>query len=135
MENTHENKKANELEQAKQKADTIFTAYSDIDEVYITSDLQGFTDEIRAENHADTLKDKKIHHFQRTSDFEAPNPEDAEKEALLEEYEQLFGSKAPHNIGTKKLREKIAEKKKQDATPVENKQGEEGENVESDEQR
>lgn len=101
------------LEEARAKAKEIFTAYSDIDEIYITSDMQGFTDEIRAENHADKLKDKQIHHFYRFSDFEEKTQEDEEREDLLEEYEQLFNSKPPHNISTKKLKEKISAKKKE----------------------
>lgn len=58
------------IAQAKQKADEIFKVYSDIDEVFITSDLQGFTEKERAENHTDYLSDKRIYDFQRNSDFE-----------------------------------------------------------------
>lgn len=113
---------ADALEKSRGKAKEIFTAYSDIDEIYITSDLQGFTDKIRAENHTDNLKDKQIHHFYRFSDFEDKTQEDEEREDLLEEYEQLFNSKPPHNIGTKTLKEKISAKKKELADTQEGKQ-------------
>lgn len=136
------------IAQAKQKADEIFKVYSDIDEVFITSDLQGFTEKERAENHTDYLSDKRIYDFQRNSDFEDETPNedggepsedgdpepqsnepvmtnevpnanseqptannDEERTALFAEYEQLFGQKPPHNIGTEKLRAKINEKK------------------------
>lgn len=62
------------IAQAKQKADEIFKVYSDIDEVFITSDLQGFTEKERAENHTDYLSDKRIYDFQRNSDFEDETP-------------------------------------------------------------
>lgn len=62
------------IDQAKQKADEIFKVYSDIDEVFITSDLQGFTEKERAENHTDYLSDKRIYDFQRNSDFEDETP-------------------------------------------------------------
>lgn len=62
------------IARAKQKADEIFKAYSDIDEIFITSDLQGFTEEERAKNHADYLSDKRIFDFQRNSDFEDETP-------------------------------------------------------------
>lgn len=138
------------IAQAKQKADEIFKVYSDIDEVFITSDLQGFTEKERAENHTDYLADKRIYGFQRNSDFEDETPSedsgepskdgapelqsnepvvtnevpnanseqptannDEERTALFAEYEQLFGQKPPHNIGTEKLRAKINEKKQE----------------------
>lgn len=62
------------IAQAKQKADEIFKVYSDIDEVFITSDLQGFTEKDRAESHTDYLSDKRIFDFQRNSDFEDETP-------------------------------------------------------------
>lgn len=110
---------ADKVKLTKQKAGEIFRAYSDIDEVFITSDLQGFTEKEKADNHADYLTDKKVHHFYRNSDFEdepnanseEPTAESEDRTALLAEYEQLFGQKPPHNIGTTKLKEKIEEKK------------------------
>lgn len=109
------------IAQAKQKANEIFKVYSDIDEVFITSDLQGFTEKERAENHTDYLADKRIYGFQRNSDFEDGTPNEdgeqptaennEERTALFAEYEQLFGQKPPHNIGIEKLRTKINEKK------------------------
>lgn len=158
------------IAQAKQKADEIFKAYSDIDEVFITSDLQGFTEETRAENHTDHLADKRFYRFQRDADFEdkpaqdnaepstektqnagngdpsevgnepdendgepdtsgdpsntisnepnagngTPNADDTEERiALFAEYEQLFGQKPQHNIGTAKLKAKINKKKEE----------------------
>lgn len=129
------------IAQAKQKANEIFKVYSDIDEVFITSDLQGFTEKERAENHTDYLADKRIYGFQRNSDFEDGTPNEdggepsedgdpkphtnepkenseqpaaennEERTALFAEYEQLFGQKPPHNIGIEELRAKINEKK------------------------
>lgn len=69
--------------EAKKKADDIFKVYSDIDEVFITSDLQGFTEKERAENHTDYLSDKRIYNFQRNSDFEDETP--AEDSGTLNE--------------------------------------------------
>lgn len=62
------------IAQAKEKADEIFKAYSDIEEIFITSDLQGFTEKEKAENHADYLSDKRIFDFQRDWKLENETP-------------------------------------------------------------
>lgn len=109
---------ANEVK-IKAKAQEIIKSRK-LDEVFLTADLQGFTNKQRAENHAVYQKDKKVYHF-RKSDFFTPEkvedkPEDRpddEREQLVERYEQLFEKKPAHNIGIEKLKEKIAEKEQQ----------------------
>ncbi|WP_018675540.1 hypothetical protein [Riemerella columbina] len=53
-------------ELAKAEAENIFKNYPELEEVYITSDMQGFKELEKAENQATYLKDKKVHHFNRT---------------------------------------------------------------------
>ncbi|MRM82981.1 hypothetical protein [Riemerella anatipestifer] len=50
---------------AKAEAEKIFKNYPELEEVYITSDLQGFKELEKAENQATSLTDKKVHYFQR----------------------------------------------------------------------
>ncbi|AQY20993.1 hypothetical protein OKE68_08430 [Riemerella anatipestifer] len=50
---------------AKAEAEKIFKNYPELEEVYITSDLQGFKELEKAENQATYLTDKKVHYFQR----------------------------------------------------------------------
>lgn len=101
-------------------AKRIFEVYSEIDKIYITADGQGFTAKEKADNHAAYLSDKEIKCFNRSEvETEEPNvinPLDAngqedDRAALLAEYEELYGQKANHNIGTEKLRAKIEAKK------------------------
>lgn len=122
-------------EKIKAKAQEIIKSRK-LDEVFLTADLQGFTNKQRAENHAVYQKDKKVYHFKKTDFIVAEKDEkkveddtpDAEREQLVERYEQLFEKKPAHNIGIEKLKEKIAEKEQaleeakgvtvQDATKV-----------------
>ncbi|MBT0550307.1 hypothetical protein [Riemerella anatipestifer] len=52
-------------EKAAAEAKKIFENYPKLEEVYITSDLQGFKELEKAENQATYLTDKKVHYFQR----------------------------------------------------------------------
>jgi hypothetical protein len=96
----------------KKIAADIFEANPNITEIYMTVDGQAFTSEEKAKDNARYHKDKSVKHFAKNSE-EAPAeeaPED-DREALMNEYEELFGEKAAHNIGIPKLKEKIAAKK------------------------
>lgn len=53
------------LELARAEAEKIFKNYPELEEVYITSDMQGFKELEKAENQATYLTDKKVHHFNR----------------------------------------------------------------------
>ncbi|MCU7539537.1 hypothetical protein [Riemerella anatipestifer] len=53
------------LELATAEAKKIFENYPELEEVYITSDMQGFKELEKAENQAAYLKNKKVHHFNR----------------------------------------------------------------------
>lgn len=100
----------------------IFTAHKAIDEIFITSDGQGFTDEEKAKDNARYHQDKTVKHFERG--FEASyqddegnqepaktHEDDAERQKLVEEYTELLGKKPNHNTGTEKLKSAIADKK------------------------
>lgn len=115
-------------------AQRIFQFHPELDEVWITSDGQGFTSESKASNNATYLKDQKIQHYQR-SDFAKEQGEDepetepeleTELEPELEpeleteegyrarleaEYEKLYGKKPAWNAKTETIAERIAEKK------------------------
>lgn len=102
----------------------IFEAHNAIDEIYITADGQGFTDEEKAKDHARYHKDQSIKHFERgfeenyqdkevqKDDSKGKTPEDdAERQNLVEEYTELFGKKPNHMTGVEKLKTAIADKK------------------------
>ncbi|MCZ2084159.1 MAG: hypothetical protein LC112_07775 [Flavobacteriales bacterium] len=101
----------------------IFEAHQLIDEIFITSDGQGFTDEEKAKDHARYHKDQTIKHFERGFDAgyqeENANPEatgktqeaDAERQNLVKEYTELFEKKPNHMTGVEKLKTAIADKK------------------------
>ncbi|MCU7558838.1 hypothetical protein N4T42_00795 [Riemerella anatipestifer] len=59
-------------EKVTAEAKKIFENYPELEEVYITSDLQGFKELEKAENQAAYLKNKKVHHFKR-KDFGQPS--------------------------------------------------------------
>ncbi|MDY3363841.1 hypothetical protein [Bergeyella sp. RCAD1439] len=112
------------LELATAEAKKIFENYPELEEVYITSDMQGFKELEKAENQAAYLKNKKVHHFKR-KDFrqkifvseadiqtedqagEETKAEDDERAELMAKYEAKHGKKAPHNIGLGKLRASV----------------------------
>lgn len=60
------------LELATAEAKKIFENYPELEEVYITSYMQGFKELEKAENQAAYLKNKKVHHFKR-KDFGQPS--------------------------------------------------------------
>lgn len=104
-------------EDLSQKALEMLNAHN-LDEVFITSDAQGFTEKHRAEAHASILKNKKIEHFVKSKEAVAKieveetdedNQED-ERTELVAKYELLFAKKPAHNIGAEKLKNQITEK-------------------------
>ncbi len=99
--------------QAQEIAVKLFAIHTGLDNVYITTDGQGFRDSANAEAHAQTLKDDKVFDFDRNiMPTEEPEPKtDKEREALVKEYVKLFDKQPAHNIGTETLRQKIAEAK------------------------
>lgn len=104
-------------EELSPKALEMMKAHS-LNEVYLTSDGQGFTEKHRAEAQASLLKNKQIEHFVKSKEAVAKiEPEDTdedtqedERTTLVAKYEQLFNKKPAHNIGVEKLKTQIAEK-------------------------
>lgn len=105
-------------------AAAIFAAHHNLNEIYITSDGQGFTDEEKAKDNARYHKDTEVKHFQRgfeesfkddaQDDSKKAVQEDAgERESLFAQYEELFEKRPSHNIGTEKLKTQILEKKEE----------------------
>lgn len=100
----------------------IFAAHKNLEEIFITTDGQGFTEETKADDHARYFKDKSVKHFKRgfdetfkddedeTKASELQKADDGERAALVEKYEELFGKKPNHNTGVDKLKTQIAEK-------------------------
>lgn len=98
----------------KTVATEVFKNYPDLNQIYLTSDGQAFTDEEKAIDNARYHKDKEITPFTRPSDGVLGKDtgfSTEDRALLMQEYEDLFGEKAAHNIGTAKLQEKIAGKK------------------------
>lgn len=108
-------------EQLASKASEMMKAHN-LQEVYVCSDKQGFTEEERANDHSRYLADKTVHHFTADSvliyevgkkepvaqlEKTKPNPE---RQQLALRYEELFGKKPAHNIGIEKLQIQIQEK-------------------------
>lgn len=100
---------------AKKAADMM--RLHSLEEVYVTSDGQGFTEEERAYDRARYLSDKKVLHFRK--DTKVDDTEDTDEMEtdtddvrlkLAIRYEELFEKKPAHNIGIEKLQERIAEK-------------------------
>lgn len=108
-------------EQLAPKAKEMISAHN-LQEIFLCSDEQGFTDKERANDHSRYLSDKTVHHF--TSDsvllFQEGKKEsitkvddtktDEERQQLVVRYEELFGKKPAHNIGIEKLKVQIQEK-------------------------
>lgn len=108
-------------EELAPKASEMMKAHN-LQEVYVCSDKQGFTEKERANDHSRYLSDKTVHHF--TSDsvliFEegkkatvvenVETKSDDERQQLAARYEELFGKKPAHNIGIEKLKTQIQEK-------------------------
>lgn len=109
----------------------IFSAHTNIEEIFITSDCQGFTDEEKAKDNARYQKDKSIQKFERgfeesytdpedTSGKDIKNNEPTERQLNFIRYEELFGSKPANNISNDKLKAAIKEKEselKKDVDP------------------
>lgn len=100
----------------------IFNANEHLNEIFVTSDGQGFTNGEKAKDNARYLKNKDIKHFERgfegtfvddVDDTVKPGSKDdlKERETLFAEYEELFGKKPNHMIGNEKLAKQIADKK------------------------
>ena len=96
----------------------IFKDHPELEEIYVTSDGQGFTNHEKANDNARYLKNKEVSRFQRG--FEADyvdTPKNTEKtadldrETLAKEYEVLFGKSPAHNTKAETIAAKIAEKK------------------------
>lgn len=96
----------------------IFENYPNINTIYLTVDGQGFTDEEKAKDHARYHKDKTVKPFTRKSEEVPADNDPEEREALMIKYEELFGQKAHHNIGTEKLKEKIDAKEAELKNPA-----------------
>ncbi len=108
-------------EELAPKASEMMKAHN-LQEVYVCSDKQGFTEKERANDHSRYLSDKTVHHF--TSDSvlvyeegkKAPVAEivetktDDERQQLVARYEELFGKKPNHLTGVEKLKTQIQEK-------------------------
>ncbi|WP_312207685.1 hypothetical protein [Empedobacter sp.] len=108
-------------EQLAPKASEMMKAHN-LQEVYVCSDKQGFTEKERANDHSRYLSDKTVHHF--TSDsvliFEEGKKEpvakvkatetDEERQQLVARYEELYGKKPNHLTGVEKLKTQIQEK-------------------------
>lgn len=99
----------------------IFAAHPKLDEIYITSDGQGFTDPEKAKDNARYHKDNSVKHFERgfeesyvDPDEETPKekkePELTERQKNFAKYEELFGNKPANNISNEKLIAAIADK-------------------------
>lgn len=98
----------------------IFTDNKNINQLFITSDGQAFTDEERAKDHARYQKDSKIEPFERgfqelsidnkSGDDDSIDDAAAERMELISKYQELYGQKPNSNIGLQKLREKITAK-------------------------
>lgn len=102
----------------------LFAAHKELNQVYITSDGQGFTNGHKADDHAKYLDNKEVQKFKR--DFEddysegdgdskiekVVNLEDEKLRAqLLADYENLYGEKAPDHLDTAALTAEIAKKR------------------------
>ncbi|HFK5562062.1 TPA: hypothetical protein ACGZ9C_001709 [Elizabethkingia anophelis] len=111
---------------------TIFAVHKNLDEIFVTSDGQGFTDEEKAKDQARYLKNKDVKKFtrgfedsfiddeqdsegERTKKETDPKKDDAERPALVEKYTALFGKPPHHMSGVDKLKAAITEKEAEQA--------------------
>lgn len=101
-----------EIKDYQESAEAIFKAHANLEEIFVTSDGQGFTEKERAVNHSAILREKEVKFYHRNSlqTKKVKDVEPSEKETLELRYEELYGSKPAHNIGIEKLKERIAEK-------------------------
>ncbi|MGV4477456.1 hypothetical protein ACQ1QU_11065, partial [Ornithobacterium rhinotracheale] len=75
-----------------EEAKKLFNNYSELKEVYITSDGMGFYEKEKAENHADYLENKEVSFFKReevlTNDEAPKTPASDEETTPPEQSEQ-----------------------------------------------
>ena len=96
----------------------LFGQYPNEEGFHMTSDNQAFTNKHKGDaiNHAKTLKDKEViwaaNPKQKLSTEEVAKDEgdDAETEALVARYKELFGTNPQKNMKIETLQKKIAEK-------------------------
>ncbi len=137
LKETNPKPKPMEKKDLQQKALEIFKVHS-FDKLYLTSDGQAFTKKHYAVDHSRKLEDKEVTPFERKDFTKTSNPQqdapfDYEKidkelsndrDFLFARYEALIGKKAPHNIGTEKLAEKVQEiEAEKFPTPAEDQKG------------
>lgn len=104
----------------------LFAAHKNLQEVYVTSDGQGFTDGNKADDHAKILNDKDVQKFKRGFEATYQDAEDGEpseiqkvvdledeklRAQLLADYENLYGKKSPSNLSTAELTAEVAKKR------------------------
>lgn len=78
---------------------------------YLTADNQAFSEKTDADNHAKSLTEKEVDWVENPCLGKNVNADDqAEREALIERHQELFGTPAAKNIKTETLKAKIAEK-------------------------
>lgn len=123
-------KKKETQEKLKTVAKALFESNSELNEVFLCSNGQGFTDSEMAENYAKQFDDDTVYTFKREGEEESVANEKANYEGafdyekidrellddrafLFARYEALEGKKAPHNIGTEKLAERVQELEKE----------------------
>ncbi|MDM1074202.1 hypothetical protein HX001_17085 [Empedobacter brevis] len=108
-------------EELAAKAREMMKAHG-LEEIFVCSDKQGFTEKERANDHSRYLSDKTVHRF--TSDSVLIHEEgkkepvneaketktDEERQQLAQRYEELFGKKPNHMTGVEKLKSQIQEK-------------------------
>lgn len=56
-----------EIKDYQESAEAIFKANANLEEIFVTSDGQGFTEKERAVNHSAILREKEVKHFNRNS--------------------------------------------------------------------
>lgn len=99
-----------------------FKANEGLEEVYVTSDGQGFSEDNKekAEDRTRYLKDKEIKYFKRgfEEDYEEedvqdddPNPEAEKRIKAIEDYTEVFGKAPHHALGTEKIIKAVEDKK------------------------
>ncbi len=101
-------------EKLESKALEMMVAHN-LEEIFVTADAQGFTNNQRAVDHTSILKNKEVFQFHKklieakykVKDTADIIKSDTEREGLFLKYEELYGKKPAHNIGLDKLRSSI----------------------------
>ncbi len=105
----------------KEYLEKLFAEYPDAKQFYLTSDLQAFTEETNAKNHAKTLENKEVELVKRPSNAKA----EAKSESTTEGTVQVKG---------KKKNAKTEEATKEPAKPEPTTETEEAEGEDEDEE-